>query len=179
VILLPLVSFSADGLVAIIRYIRHQFGSHDPPTTMAKAQAIDLSVQFLLFWLPFLVLLGWWTDKPLSLLFGESAFLASVLFLFLFFLFFHLCGPTWEMGGSVRIFSTLAWRFHSFTLCLHSFDTLFRPSMLRHPISISNRVIFESSIRYAITNASCSPPVLCSSKRQISLRWRSSSEHAS
>jgi Ca2+/H+ antiporter len=114
VVLLPLVSFSADGLVAIGRYIKHRLGRHAPPTTMAKAQAIDLSVQFLLFWLPFLVLLGWWTDKPLSLLFGESA--PCQCFCFCFFSFFHLCGPTWEMDGSVRIVSTLAWRSHSFTL---------------------------------------------------------------
>jgi hypothetical protein len=41
-----------------------------PPISLARARAIDLSVQFSLFWMPFLVLLAWWTNKPLSLLFG-------------------------------------------------------------------------------------------------------------
>lgn len=41
------------------------------PQQLAKARAIDLSVQFTLFWMPFLVLLAWWIGKPLHLLFGE------------------------------------------------------------------------------------------------------------
>lgn len=43
-----------------------------PPTTLAHGQAIDLSIQFVLFWMPFLVLLAWWSNKPLTLLFGMS-----------------------------------------------------------------------------------------------------------
>lgn len=39
------------------------------PSELAKARAIDLSIQFTLFWMPFLVLLGWWIDKPMHLLF--------------------------------------------------------------------------------------------------------------
>lgn len=37
----------------------------------AKARAIDLSIQFSIFWMPFLVLLGWWINKPMHLLFGS------------------------------------------------------------------------------------------------------------
>lgn len=42
------------------------------PSTLAKARAIDLSIQFTLFWVPFLVLLAWWISKPLHLMFGAS-----------------------------------------------------------------------------------------------------------
>lgn len=71
-ILLPIVSFSADGAVAIVYFIRAAlFLKPAPPATIAKARAIDLSIQFTLFWMPFLVLLSWWTDRPLTLLFGE------------------------------------------------------------------------------------------------------------
>ena len=74
-ILLPIVSFSADAIISIgffIRYVlRHYFGAPVPPSTLAKARAIDLSIQFTLFWMPFIVLLGWWIDKPMSLLFGR------------------------------------------------------------------------------------------------------------
>lgn len=48
------------------------------PSQLAKARAIDLSIQFTLFWMPFLVLLGWWIDKPMHLLFGECTMLAVV-----------------------------------------------------------------------------------------------------
>jgi Ca2+:H+ antiporter len=76
-ILLPIVSFAADGTVAVtffVRYMaRHFFWEPTPPTTLAKAEAIDLSIQFTLFWMPFLVLLAWWTGKPLTLLFGAYA----------------------------------------------------------------------------------------------------------
>jgi hypothetical protein len=74
-VLLPLVSYSADGAVAIIFFVRYLlrvfFGTPPPPATLAKAKAIDLSIQFTLFWMPFLVLLGWWTNKPMTLLFGR------------------------------------------------------------------------------------------------------------
>jgi Ca2+:H+ antiporter len=76
-ILLPLVSFAGDGTVAVtyfVRYMfRHFFHTPSPPTTLARAEAIDLSIQFTLFWMPFFVLLAWWTGKPLSLLFGVYA----------------------------------------------------------------------------------------------------------
>ncbi|KAJ7283479.1 hypothetical protein C8J57DRAFT_1292671 [Mycena rebaudengoi] len=86
-ILLPLVSFSADGCVAIIFFIHSAYrmirGRAAPPGTLAHARPIDLSIQFTLFWLPFFVLLGWWTDKPLSLLFDmfEVALVISSCFI--------------------------------------------------------------------------------------------------
>lgn len=74
-ILLPIVSFSADGVVAIMYFIRASLSffllEPEPPATLAKGRAIDLSIQFTLFWMPFLVLLSWWSNKPLTLLFGE------------------------------------------------------------------------------------------------------------
>ncbi|KAJ3505926.1 hypothetical protein NLJ89_g7158 [Agrocybe chaxingu] len=86
-ILLPIVSFAADGAVAVVyfvRYmIRHFFHEPAPPTTLAKAEAIDLSIQFVLFWMPFFVLLGWWEDRPLTLLFDlfEVAILVGACFI--------------------------------------------------------------------------------------------------
>ncbi|KAG6831877.1 hypothetical protein H0H92_006994 [Tricholoma furcatifolium] len=72
-VLLPILSWAANGFVAIvffIRYVvRHFFEKPSPPTQLAKARAIDLSIQFTLFWMPFLVILGWWAGKPMSLLF--------------------------------------------------------------------------------------------------------------
>ncbi|KAF8260051.1 hypothetical protein EI94DRAFT_1706606 [Lactarius quietus] len=38
-----------------------------------QARAIDMSIQFLLFWMPFLTILGWWVNKPLTLLFDQWA----------------------------------------------------------------------------------------------------------
>ncbi|KAJ7290982.1 hypothetical protein C8J57DRAFT_1044158, partial [Mycena rebaudengoi] len=92
-ILLPLVSFSVlgymkfSGCVAIIFFIHSVYrmicGRAAPPGTLAHAHAIDLSIQFALFWLPFVALLGWWTDKPLSLLFDtfEVALVISSCFI--------------------------------------------------------------------------------------------------
>ncbi|KAI0694055.1 hypothetical protein BC835DRAFT_1406559 [Cytidiella melzeri] len=73
-ILLPVVSFSADGVVAIaffaLSLINHVRGKKTMvPSSLAKGRAIDLSIQFTLFWMPFLVLLGWWVDKPMHFLF--------------------------------------------------------------------------------------------------------------
>lgn len=100
-ILLPIVSFAADGAVAIVYFLHttvlvpavtvwrlYGYQKHanrseefklvmEPPASVAEARAIDLSIQFLLFWMPFLVLLGWWTHKPMSLLFG--GFISSLL----------------------------------------------------------------------------------------------------
>ncbi|KAF8897209.1 hypothetical protein BD779DRAFT_1667217 [Infundibulicybe gibba] len=86
-ILLPIVSFAADGVVAIVFFVRstihHFFHQPAPPATLAKARAIDLSIQFTLFWMPFIVLLGWWTNKPMSLLFDffEVALLIGACFI--------------------------------------------------------------------------------------------------
>ena len=75
--MLPIVSFAADGTVAVtyfIRYMfRHFFREPVPPITLAKARGIDLSIQFVLFWMPFFILIAWWTHKPLTLLFGAYA----------------------------------------------------------------------------------------------------------
>lgn len=78
-ILLPIVSFSADGVVAIMYFIRTAlFLKPENPPSIAKARAIDLSIQFTLFWMPFLILLSWWTNKPLTLLFGNGYFSFSL-----------------------------------------------------------------------------------------------------
>ena len=78
IVLLPIVSFSADGVVAVTFFTRQTLKSYFrisspmPPESLAQARAIDMSIQFLLFWTPFLTLLGWWTNKPMTLLFGRS-----------------------------------------------------------------------------------------------------------
>ncbi|KAF8631279.1 hypothetical protein AX15_002605 [Amanita polypyramis BW_CC] len=72
-ILLPFLSFAADGVIAaytFIRFlIRYFFKGPEPPNIVAKARAIDLSIQFMLFWMPFFVVLAWTLGRPLSLLF--------------------------------------------------------------------------------------------------------------
>ncbi|KAK7061444.1 vacuolar calcium ion transporter [Favolaschia claudopus] len=72
-ILLPLVSFSGDGFLAVAFFIRSTFrwmrGQRPPPATLANARPIDMSIQFMMFWLPFIVLLGWWRGQPMSFLF--------------------------------------------------------------------------------------------------------------
>ena len=88
-VVLPIVSFSADGAVAAGYFCqktfhRYWFGKEledDPRDALAKAEAIDLSIQFVLLWMPALILIGWWTNKPFSLLFG--AFLMSMTLLIL------------------------------------------------------------------------------------------------
>jgi Ca2+:H+ antiporter len=76
IILLPIVSFSADGAVAIAfflrSFLRRFITAPQPPDLLAEARAIDLSIQFLLFWMPVVTLLGWWINKPMSLLFGKK-----------------------------------------------------------------------------------------------------------
>jgi Ca2+:H+ antiporter len=70
-ILLPLITFSGDGIVTFSYVFKRTFYHHgEPPEALADAKPIDLSIQFILFWTPLLVLIGWWTDKPLPLLFG-------------------------------------------------------------------------------------------------------------
>lgn len=75
-VLLPFVSFAADGFVAGLIFIGAAWkwitGKPLPISTVARARAIDLSIQFTLFWMPALVLLAWWSGKPLTLLFGMS-----------------------------------------------------------------------------------------------------------
>ncbi|OCH88001.1 hypothetical protein OBBRIDRAFT_735268 [Obba rivulosa] len=87
-ILLPNVSFAADGVTAVVDYcwsiVYHLTGRKaKEPEPVAKARAIDLSIQFALFWMPLLVLLGWWISKPMHLLFDyfELAILLGACFL--------------------------------------------------------------------------------------------------
>ncbi|KAJ6627512.1 hypothetical protein B0H10DRAFT_1994949 [Mycena sp. CBHHK59/15] len=86
-VLLPLVSFSGDGFVAVIFFVRSVYrylrGQAPPPGTLANARPIELSIQFTLFWMPFIVLLGWWTGRPMSLLFDlfEVALVISSCFI--------------------------------------------------------------------------------------------------
>jgi Ca2+:H+ antiporter len=73
-ILIPFISYAADGTVSVVYFIRHLLRHYltEPtvPTTLARGESIDISIQFALFWMPFFVLLAWWTGKPLTLLFG-------------------------------------------------------------------------------------------------------------
>ncbi|KAI0667441.1 hypothetical protein C8Q78DRAFT_1082163 [Trametes maxima] len=76
-ILLPLVSFSPEAVIAACCFGRTLYISLrglDPEPTqssslLAHGRPIDLSIQFTLWWMPVLVLFAWWTEKPLHLLF--------------------------------------------------------------------------------------------------------------
>lgn len=58
-------------MVYFIRHLlRHYLTEPTLPTTLARGESIDISIQFALFWMPFLVLLAWCLGKPLTLLFG-------------------------------------------------------------------------------------------------------------
>jgi Ca2+:H+ antiporter len=77
IVLLPFASFSADGVVAVVFFIRtHARHFYKPPEEspelLAEALAIDMSIQFLLFWMPLVTLLGWWVGKPMSMFFGKQ-----------------------------------------------------------------------------------------------------------
>ncbi|TFK86140.1 hypothetical protein K466DRAFT_163357 [Polyporus arcularius HHB13444] len=74
VVLPNLLKFSADGVVITLFLLKSAYGSivgkkTQTPSMLARGRAIDLSIQFILWWMPFLVLLGWWTTKPMHLLF--------------------------------------------------------------------------------------------------------------
>ncbi|KAL5639480.1 hypothetical protein ACGC1H_006203 [Rhizoctonia solani] len=84
-ILLPMISYSADALVTIVyccrKAFRHRNSDTDdlpPPEELARGRSIDLSIQFLLFWLPVLVILAWITGKPLTLLFDVFEVAAAI-----------------------------------------------------------------------------------------------------
>ncbi|KAJ7873296.1 hypothetical protein B0H14DRAFT_2720106 [Mycena olivaceomarginata] len=80
-VLLPLVSFSGDGFLAIVFFFRSWLrwikGQRPPPATLANARPIDLSIQFIMFWMPFITLLGWWMGNPMSLLFEVALIISS------------------------------------------------------------------------------------------------------
>jgi len=86
-ILIPFISYAADGTVAMVYFIRHLLRHYltEPtlPTTLARGESIDISIQFALFWMPFLVLLAWCIGRPLTLLFDlfEVAVLVGACFL--------------------------------------------------------------------------------------------------
>ncbi|KAH9849126.1 hypothetical protein C2E23DRAFT_888514 [Lenzites betulinus] len=87
-ILLPIVSFSADGMVAILFFFQSIYDhlTHREilvPAMLARGRAIDLSIQFTLWWMPVLVLVGWAASKPMHLLFDylEVALLLGSCFL--------------------------------------------------------------------------------------------------
>jgi len=70
------VSFSANGVITFVFFLRSSLRRFitppQPPDLLAEARAIDLSIQFLLFWMPLVTLLGWWVNKPMSMLFGNK-----------------------------------------------------------------------------------------------------------
>ncbi|KAG8884611.1 hypothetical protein FRB99_004511, partial [Tulasnella sp. 403] len=69
-ILLPITSFAADGLIATVYFIRTIFRTNPPvPAEIAHGRSIDVSIQFLLFWTPVLILVAWFIGKPLTLFF--------------------------------------------------------------------------------------------------------------
>ncbi|PVF99418.1 hypothetical protein CPB86DRAFT_756905 [Serendipita vermifera] len=69
-VLLPLISFSGDGIVTFSYLFRRTFFHHGvDPHVLADARPIDLSIQFTLFWTPLLVIIGWGIGRPLPLLF--------------------------------------------------------------------------------------------------------------
>jgi len=84
-ILLPLVSFSGDGILAVAYFFRSTFfkSYSAPPPALAEYRPIESSIQFILLWTPFVVLLGWCYHKPMSLLFDffEIATLLGACFL--------------------------------------------------------------------------------------------------
>ncbi|KAJ7162549.1 hypothetical protein C8R43DRAFT_880134 [Mycena crocata] len=87
-VLLPFASFSAECILSLVYYmhfhLKHYLGTPlSSPKVLAEARSIDLSIQFLIFWMPLLVILAWCTHKPLSLLFDlfEVVLLISAMFL--------------------------------------------------------------------------------------------------
>ncbi|KAH7099620.1 hypothetical protein BKA62DRAFT_709542 [Auriculariales sp. MPI-PUGE-AT-0066] len=83
-VILPFVSWAADGLITLGYFARKIIQRRTPPPeTAASALAIDLSVQFLLFWMPLLVLVAWLAGKPFTLLFDvlEIVMLVAAVFI--------------------------------------------------------------------------------------------------
>ncbi|KAE9395773.1 hypothetical protein BT96DRAFT_825692 [Gymnopus androsaceus JB14] len=80
-IVLPLSSYTADAILAAGYFVRttlrYLIGWKSPPPRVAKARSIEVSIQFNLLWLPLIILLGWWTNRPITLLF--DAFEVTIL----------------------------------------------------------------------------------------------------
>ncbi|KAJ3559061.1 hypothetical protein NM688_g568 [Phlebia brevispora] len=75
-ILLPLASFSAGGISAILDFVQSLYRlfydrNYKRPSKLVKARPIDISIQFVLFLMPFLVLLGAALNKPITLMFDR------------------------------------------------------------------------------------------------------------
>ncbi|KAF8076061.1 hypothetical protein FPV67DRAFT_1664370 [Lyophyllum atratum] len=89
IFLLPLVSYSADGILSTVYFARRHLLKRyrgeqaHISTELAQGRSIDLGIQFMLLWLPLLVLFAWFSHKPLSLLFDmfEVAVLLGACFL--------------------------------------------------------------------------------------------------
>jgi Ca2+:H+ antiporter len=87
--LLPMVSYSADGILSVGYFIRRNLvvqrylGAPAPICRLAQGRSLDLGIQFLIFWMPFLVLVGWFSHKPMALLFDlfEVCILLGACFL--------------------------------------------------------------------------------------------------
>jgi len=87
--LLPMVSYSADGILSIGYFLRRNLtaerclGAPAPIHQLAQGRSIDLAIQFLIFWMPFLVLVGWTSHRPMALLFDifEVCILIGACFL--------------------------------------------------------------------------------------------------
>ncbi|EJD34454.1 hypothetical protein AURDEDRAFT_176499 [Auricularia subglabra TFB-10046 SS5] len=84
-VLLPLVSFAGDAFLSLLHYARRLRNRHlaPEPDGVASGLSIDLSIQFLLFWMPLFVIIAWCAQKPLLLLFDllEVAVLVAACFL--------------------------------------------------------------------------------------------------
>ncbi|KAI9456557.1 hypothetical protein BJY52DRAFT_1187841 [Lactarius psammicola] len=87
IVLLPMVSFSVDAIITITFFIRQSlkafFRTALPPESLTKARTIDMSIQFLLFWLLVVMPLGWWTNRTMLMLFDlfEVVLLVGACFL--------------------------------------------------------------------------------------------------
>ncbi|KAH7874234.1 uncharacterized protein C8R40DRAFT_1070377 [Lentinula edodes] len=76
-VLLPLATYSADGLLAIGRFlrciVRHFRGQPAQPLILAKARSIHMAIQFNLFWVPSLII----TDQFEVMILVGACFLVS------------------------------------------------------------------------------------------------------
>ncbi|EJD34769.1 hypothetical protein AURDEDRAFT_109247 [Auricularia subglabra TFB-10046 SS5] len=84
-VLLPLISFEGDAVLSLLHFVRRLWNRKlsAEPDGVASGLSIDLSIQFLMFWMPLLVLVGWAAGKPLLILFDllEVALLVAACFL--------------------------------------------------------------------------------------------------
>ncbi|KAI0331542.1 hypothetical protein GY45DRAFT_1322119 [Cubamyces sp. BRFM 1775] len=81
-ILLPLVTFLPEAVLALLNSMP-QLGITMPPEPEARGTPTDSSIQFALLWMPIVIFVGWYTGKPIHLLFDyfEVAILLGTCFL--------------------------------------------------------------------------------------------------